>query len=84
MLDIVVDTMLESRYVLKGYHIVISPLDTYFKIEVKRGKYFDSMELKYDNSNFYTLEDILIYIRDNTKFKTLKELLEKEVLNNDL
>lgn len=82
MLDIIIDTMLESRYILKGYHIVIYPSDTYFKIEVKRGRYFDSMELKYNNSNFYTLEDILLCIRDNTKFKTLKELLEKEVLNN--
>lgn len=82
MLDIIVDKELESRYILKGYHIITNPLDTCFKIEVKRGSYFDSIELKYDNSNFYTLEDILICIRDNTRFKALKELLEKEVLNN--
>ena len=83
MLDILVDKELESRYVLSGYHIVVIPSDTSFKIEVKRGRYFDSVELKYDNSNFYTLEDILICIRDNTRFKILKELLEKEVLNNE-
>lgn len=82
MLDIIIDTMIPSYYNLKGYHIEINPLDTYFKIEVKRGSYFDSIELKYNNSNFYTLEDILICIRDNTRFKILKELLEKEVLNN--
>lgn len=82
MLDIIVDTMLESRYVLKGYYIVVIPSDTSFKIEVKKGRYFDSVEMKFDNSNFYTLEDILICIRDNTRFKILKELLEKEVLNN--
>ena len=82
MLDTIIDTMLISRYNLKGYHIEINPLDTYFKIDIRKGRYFDSVEMKFDNSNFYTLEDILMCIRDNTRFKILKDLLEKEVLNN--
>lgn len=73
--NILIDEDFKSKFFIKNYEIIVTPTEEYFEIELLKENKTDILCLYYDNSNFYTLFDILNFIKNNSRFEDIKNYL---------